>query len=416
MHAPFHPSSIESKAVAALFGRAASGFFLRELVISVTAFLTLVDLFATQAILPSLVRYYHTSPAAMGFAVNTSTMGMAASGLAIALFSRRIDRRLGILLSLAMLAIPTALLAIAPGLGTFTLLRVVQGLFMASAFTLMLAYLGEEYSAADAASAFAAYITGNVASNLIGRFVSAALADHFGLAANFYIFALLNLSGAVLVYFTVHRAPLMKSMSPADSSPLCTWAIHLRNGPLCAGFGIGFCILFAFIGTFTYINFVLTRPPLSLGPMQLGFVYFVFLPSLLTTPVTGIAVQRYGTQATLWGGLAIAALGLPLLVTPSLVAVLPGMVLVGVGTFFAQATATSFVSRAATADRGAASGMYLASYFTGGLVGSAVLGQVFDRLGWASCVIGVGLSLVAAASLASKLRMRPGMQPVTAAA
>jgi hypothetical protein len=35
---------------------------------------------------------------------------------------------------------------------------------MASAFTLTLAYLGEECSAMDAGGAFAAYITGNVAS------------------------------------------------------------------------------------------------------------------------------------------------------------------------------------------------------------------------------------------------------------
>jgi predicted MFS family arabinose efflux permease len=384
-------------------------------VIGVTAFLSLVDLFATQAILPSLVQHYHVSPAAMGFAVNASTMGMAVSGLIVALFSGRIDRRRGILVSLALLAIPTALLAVAPALGAFTLLRIVQGLFMASAFTLTLAYLGEEYSAADAAGAFAAYITGNVASNLIGRLVSAALADRFGLAANFYVFALLNLAGAVLVYFTVHRAPPTKTMFPAVSSPRATWAIHLRNGPLCAGFGIGFCILFAFIGTFTYVNFVLTRPPLSLGPMQLGFVYFVFLPSVFTTPLAGAAVRCYGTRTTLLGGLATAAIGLPLLVTPSLVAVLPGMVLVGVGTFFAQAAATGFVSRAATADRGAASGIYLASYFTGGLVGSAVLGQAFDRLGWVSCVIGVGLSLLVAASLASQLRMRPAMRLLPAA-
>ena len=43
---------------------------------------------------------------------------------------------------------------------------------MATAFTLMLAYLGEECSATDAAGAFAAYITGNVASNLFGRLMS----------------------------------------------------------------------------------------------------------------------------------------------------------------------------------------------------------------------------------------------------
>jgi MFS transporter, YNFM family, putative membrane transport protein len=416
MSPPFHRSAVRSEALIRSSDPVAGGAFLRELVIGVTAFLTVVDLFATQAILPSLVQHYQVSPAAMGFAVNASTMGMAASGLVVALFSRRIDRRLGILVSLALLAMPTALLAIAPGLGTFTLLRIVQGLFMASAFTLTLAYLGEEYGAADAAAAFAAYITGNVASNLIGRLVSAALADHFGLAANFYIFALLNLAGAVLVYFTVHRTPPMKSMGPVALSPLATWAVHLRNGPLTAGFGIGFCILFAFIGTFTYVNFVLTRPPLSLGPMQLGFVYFVFLPSIFTTPLAGAAAQRYGTQTTLWGGLATAVLGLPLLATPSLAVVLAGMVLVGVGTFFAQATATGFVSRAATTDRGAASGIYLASYFAGGLVGSAVLGQAFDRLGWGACVIGVGLALVMAAALASKLRMRPAARPVPSAA
>jgi len=407
MHAPRHPSTKETAAL----DRHTGSVFLRELVIGVTAFLTVVDLFATQAILPSLVQHYQVSPAAMGFAVNASTMGMAASGLVVALFSRRIDRRLGIVVSLALLTVPTALLAVAPGLGTFTLLRIVQGIFMASAFTLTLAYLGEQYSAADAAGAFAAYITGNVASNLIGRLVSAALVDHFGLAANFHIFALLNLAGAILVYFTVHRAPPMMSMGPPPRSPFATWAIHLRNGPLSAGFGIGFCILFAFIGTFTYVNFALTRPPLSLGPMQLGLVYFVFLPSIFTTPWAGAVAQRYGTQAALWGGLATAAFGLPLLVTPNLAAILGGMILVGVGTFFAQATATGFVSRAATTDRGAASGLYLASYFLGGLIGSAVLGQVFDRLGWTACVIGVGLSLLIAACLASSLRMGPANRP-----
>jgi hypothetical protein len=35
--------------------------------------------------------------------------------------------------------------------------------------------------------------------------MSAALADHLGLAANFYVFALLNLGGAALVFSRWHR-------------------------------------------------------------------------------------------------------------------------------------------------------------------------------------------------------------------
>jgi predicted MFS family arabinose efflux permease len=378
------------------------GLVLRSIVIGLMAFLTVVDLFATQAILPSLTRHYGVTPAAMGFAVNASTMGMAIAGLVVGFFSPRIDRRSGILASLVLLAIPTSLLATAPNLTVFTALRVAQGLCMASAFTLTLAQLGEQCSAIDAGGAFAAYITGNVASNLIGRFISAAVVDSFGLATNFYFFAMLNLAGAVLVYFTIHRAKPMHAIG-LNQSPFSAMVEHWRNPALRAAFGVGFCILFAFIGTFTYVNFVLVRPPLALGMMGVGFVYLVFLPSILTTLLAGRVVAMFGTRASLWSSLAVAGLGLPLLLSPRLVDVLAGMVLVGVGTFFAQACATGFVGRAAKSNRGIASGTYLACYFAGGLVGSAVLGQLFDRFGWPTCVLGVGASLVLGCVLTARL-------------
>ncbi len=387
----------------ALSEHASSHARLRSLVIGLTAFLTLVDLFATQAILPTLTRVYQVSPAAMGFAVNSSTIGMAIAGLAVAFFSQRINRRLGILLSLALLSIPTALLAVAPDLTTFTALRIAQGVFMSAAFTLTLSYLAEQCSMRDAAGAFAAYITGNVASNLIGRLMSAALADHLGLAANFYVFAGLNLAGAVLVYFSLGRTTPMAAEAGSHSQ-LAIWAEHLRNKSLRVAFALGFLILFAFLGIFTYVNFVLARAPLALAPMSLGFAYFVFLPSIFTTPLAGRAVQRFGTRTTLVGSLVLAVAGLPLLVLPNLAAVLTGMVLVAVGTFFAQATTTGFVGRVATTDRASASGIYLASYFFGGLVGAAVLGQVFDAFGWAAAVSGVGVALVVAVLLAVRIK------------
>src|SRR6478609_8099939 len=105
---------------------------LRSLVIGLTAFLTVVDLFATQAILPSLTRHYGVTPAAMSLAVNASTFGMAVAGLVVGFLSPHIDRRTGILLSLILLAIPTTLLASAPNLMVFIVLRVAQGLCMAS--------------------------------------------------------------------------------------------------------------------------------------------------------------------------------------------------------------------------------------------------------------------------------------------
>lgn len=380
------------------------GAWLRSAVIGLTAFLTLVDLFATQAILPTLAQTYSVSPATMGFAVNASTIGMVIAGLVVAFFSQRIDRRRGILLSLALLSIPTALLAIAPDLITFTALRIAQGVFMSAAFTLTLSYLAEHCSMRDAAGAFAAYITGNVASNLFGRLASAALADHWGLAVNFYVFAGLNLAGAALVYFSLGRATPMP-VERSERTQISIWAEHLRNTSLLLAFGLGFLILFVFLSVFTYVNFVLARTPLSLAPMALGFVYFVFLPSIFTTPLAGRAVQRFGTRNTLIGSLILAGAGLPLLSVPQLIAVVIGMVLVAAGTFFAQAVTTGFVGRVATTDRASASGIYLASYFLGGLAGAAVLGQVFDRFGWVATLGGVAVALALAVLLATRISL-----------
>ena len=390
-----------------------AGAVLRFIVIALTAFLTVVDLFATQAILPSLTKHYGVSPAAMGFAVNASTLGMAFSGLAVGYFSRAIDRRKGILISLVVLAIPTALLAHAPDLTTFTLLRVAQGLCMAAAFTLTLAYLGEHYSAADSASAFAAYITGNVASNLIGRLISAGVADHFGLAVEFLFLRRPQPArrGAGLFHHRkdavhdMHRRPAelaFRRLDHASQEPVLARELrhrllhpvrlhrHLHLREFRAGAA-------AARRRRHDARFRLFRVPAGDGHDAAG-------------RARGAALRH---QADVLGGAAGGGARPAALDPAELSAVLIGMVLVGAGTFFAQACATGFVGRAATSDRGSASGLYLACYFFGGLIGSAVLGVIFDMFGWTACVGGIAVALLVAALLAVFLKtpMPPELMP-----
>ncbi len=385
-------------------GNQARGFRL-NLLVGLLAFLTVVDLFAAQAILPSLRMHYGVTPAAMSVAVNASTFGMATSALVTALLAGRIGQRQGVVGSLVLLAIPTFLLAHAPDLGTFAALRVLQGVCMATAFALTLANLGETtMSQTAAASAFAAYVTGNVASNLVGRILSSGLADMYGLHATFYAFAALNLCGAALALGLIRNA----ARPPADRARMTMSSLPqlLHDRRLLSAFAIGFCILFAFIGVFTFVNFVLARPPFSIGPMSLGLVYLVFAPSIVTTPSVGRIVAAVGAPGFIIASLVLAGAGLPLLAASDLRLVLPGLALVAVGTFAAQAATTGFISRAAPDNRVAANGLYLASYFSGGLVGTAVLGRIFDASGWVACLVSIAVVLACAALLAPVLRDR----------
>ena len=373
----------------------------RSLLIGVIGFLTLVDLFATQAILPSLAQVYGVKPSQIGVAANASTLGMAIAGLLVGAFSGSVERKRAISLSLLLLSVPTALLAFAPNLSLFALLRVVQGLFMATAFALTLTHLAERCEVRTAA-ALAAYVTGAVAANLIGRLTAAFVAGLVGAESSFLFFAVLNLAGAVLCFAALHR----NAPEPVEAMDRfwSAWRRHLGDPELRRSFAIGFLILFAFIGVFTYVGFVLMRPPLALSMSGLGLVFLVFLPSMITTPMAGGIVARTGAPMALFASLVLAIAGLGLLLLPSLIAILGGMVLIGVGTFFAQAVATGHVGRSAKTDKAAASGLYLSAYYCGGLAGAAVIGQLFDRLGWTAAVIGVGLALAIAAAIGLRLR------------
>ena len=67
-----HASALHGMTVTPAERRGAA--LLRTVVMGVISFLTFVDLFAAQAILPTLVKVYQVTPAAMGFAVNASTI------------------------------------------------------------------------------------------------------------------------------------------------------------------------------------------------------------------------------------------------------------------------------------------------------------------------------------------------------
>ena len=81
---------------------------------------------------------------------------------------------------------------------SFAALRVNPGRLYGDGFTLTLTYLAERCTITAVGGAMAAYITGNVASNLVGRLLGTGIADVWGLSVSFWAFAGLNLVGALI--------------------------------------------------------------------------------------------------------------------------------------------------------------------------------------------------------------------------
>ncbi|MEL6318131.1 MAG: MFS transporter, partial [Pseudomonadota bacterium] len=262
----------------------------------------------------------------------------------------------------------------------------------------------EHCSVTAASGAMAAYITGNVASNLFGRLLATGVAEGIGLSEAFYAFAALNLAGGALAAAVIGLREPRGAPARGGGRARAALGAHLRQPELRSAFIVGFLILFAFVGVYTFVNLELTGPAYGLEPAMLGLVYFVFLPSMLTTPSAGAVARRFGARRVVLASLALAGAGLALTVFGLLWAMLAGLAVVAVGLFFAQGAATGYVGRVATHDHGAASGLYLTSYYLGGLVGAFAVGQAYQAAGWSGVAAAVAAALAAGAAATWRMR------------
>jgi MFS transporter, YNFM family, putative membrane transport protein len=354
------------------------------LLMGAASLFTLVDLFAPQAIAPTLASNLHQTPNSTGVAVNAAVVGMAASALFFACCADRFDRKKVIILSLVGLSLPTMLIAYTHGIVAFVGLRVAQGFLMAASFVVSIAYIAEQWGQMGVApSVMAAYVTGNIAGQIVGRVGMGLLTEYLDWHQAFLVLAVVNLAGGVLLWFALpngHQPPEREV-----ESWLQPMIGHLRDVRLRGCFAVGFLILVCFIGTFTYASFDLTVR-FGLSPSMVGLAYGVFVFSLLSTPLAGVAIRLYTHRKALAIGAAFTATGIYLTTSTNLLIVLTGLSFAASGLFFCQAVATAFTGFAAVRFKGAAGGLYLAAYYSGGLVGAASIGMVYAHWGWIGSV------------------------------
>jgi MFS family permease len=134
------------------------------------------------------------------------------------------------------------------------------------------------------------------------------------------------------------------------------------------------------------VNFYLAAPPFRLGTTALGLIFVVYLIGAVVTPVAGRAIDRIGHRFTLVAAFLGGVGGICLTLVPHLPAVLLGLALTSTGVFIAQSAASSYVGRLAEGARGAAVGLYVMFYYTGGSFGAAVPGTFWNRGGWPATV------------------------------
>ena len=357
----------------------------RRIGVAAAGLATFVNLYATQAILPTLADEFGASLPRAGLTLTAPLLAVAVVAPFVGGISDAFGRRRLIMAASAALVVPTALAAAAPGLDTLVLCRFLQGLLLPFIFAVTVAYIADECPGGEAVQVTGTYAMGTIFGGFLGRFVAGWVTQYLDWRASFEALAMLTLGCAVAVWAFLPAEMRFRPVRGLRRS-LAGFADQVRNRQVVATCVVGFAVLFSRVATFTYANVLLAAPPYGLGPAQLGSVFVIYLLGLAATPVATRLALRLGRRRTvlLSGGVAVAGLLLTLL--PSLPVILLGMALAAAGIFTEQVLSLGYVAAAARGSRSTAVGLYVTSYYIGGSLGGVLPAGVWAHMGWLGCV------------------------------
>jgi YNFM family putative membrane transporter len=360
-------------------------FDTRSLAVATCGFCAFVNLYTPQALLPELSQEFGVGAGEISWLMTAGTGAIALTAPFSGILADMVGRKR--LITAAMLAVvaPTLIMTMVESVPAFAFWRFVQGMLLPPIFTVAVAYIGDEWPAADVPRVAGVYVSGTSLGGFCGRFIPGMLADLIGWRLAFSVVALLTLATAIIVALTLpHERQFVRSGGLANS--LAQMLQHLRNPQLMATYAIGFGVLFNFIATFTYVSFHLAAPPYLFSPTLLGALFLTYLASSPIVPWVGRAIVLFGRRPFVLGVIALWIVGVLLLLAPPVSVMMTGLTLCAVCGMVCQAVSTGYVTMIAKEGRSSAVGLYATSYYVGGSAGALLGGLAWTFAGWGGCV------------------------------
>lgn len=355
------------------------------LALVVAGFVTFLNMWCTQAILPVLAKSLHVSEAATGYTVTAPLIATAVMAPMIGMLSDRFGRRLFIRGAALLLVVPTILAAFAPSLGLLILCRFVQGLLLPFIFTVTIAYISDEMTPATAMRMVGIYTSGTISGGFSGRLIVGLVTSAWNWRAGFLVVGVITLGAALIITFLLPRERCFKP-TYGISGALNSFPNHLSNKPLLGTYAVGFGILFSLVCVFTYINFRLAEAPYHLGSAALGAIFVVYLGGVAVSPMTGRLMAAFDRRWLMAGCVGLLLVGLALTLAAPLYLICLGLLLICLGVFPQQTLSTGYIGLVARGAKSTAVGLYVTIYYIGGSFGGILPAAAWHEAGWGGCV------------------------------
>jgi len=347
------------------------------------------NIYLTQPVLPILQSEFSADIVLVSFSVSAVILGIIISNLFFGYLADKLPIHPIIFVGGVLVATSGFICALTNNLWVLIGARFLQGLFIPSLTTCLAAYLSKTLPVTRLSVVMGSYVSATVLGGLGGRLLGGWIHPPFHWRYAFVSASVLTLIVTLIAVFGLPRI----SVNTRQQNESIGFIKLLKNWELLRIFLCATGSFAIFSAVFNYLPYRLAEPPLELNTETTTMFYLVYVVGIFIGPSVGRVSNRFGIGNTLLGGSIVLGGALVLILLPSIIAIVCGLLGICAGFFTIHTAAVGSLNQKLSSSQGRANALYVLFYYIGGWLGITGSGFVYKHGGWSSLIF-IAMSLL----------------------
>lgn len=365
-------------------------YFRLQFIVFALVSASFTNIYITQPVLPVLQSEFSADMVLVSFSVSVVVLGIAISNLPFGFLADSFPIHPIIFTGGVLVAVSGLVCAVTKDLWILIGARFIQGIFIPSLTTCLAAYLAKTLPAARLNVVMGSYVSATVLGGLGGRLLGGWIHPPLHWRYAFVSASVLTL---MATFIAVKGLPQTSGETEKQHNSIGFLKL-MKNRDL---FRIYLCAMggFAiFSSVFNYLPYRLTAQPFGFSTGLTTLLYLVYVVGIFIGPITGRISNRFGSGNTLLAGTGILGGALILILLPSVIAVIFGLLGTCTGFFTIHSAAVGSLNSKLSSGQGRANSLYVLFYYIGGWIGITGSGLAYKQGGWSALIYILMLLLI----------------------
>ena len=358
-------------------------YFRLKLIVFALVSASFTNVYITQPVLPILQDEFAVDLVMVSFSISAVILGIAITNLPFGILVDRYPIQPIVLVGGVMVAVGGLVSASTESFWVLIVARFVQGLFIPALTTCLAAYLAKTLPLSSLSVVMGSYVSATVLGGLGGRLLGGWIHEPLHWR---YAFVTASVFILVATFMAVKWLP-KPSKSPCIHKKPVSFIELLKQKELLLIFLCAMGSFSIFSSVFNYLPFRLEGDPFNFSTENITLMFLVYIVGIFMGPTAGRLSNRFGSGNTMLLGALILGLSLLIILLPSVIAIVMGLIGVCLGFFMIHAAAVGALNKKLTSGHGRANALYVLFYYIGGGLGITAAGFAYKQGGWTVMIL-----------------------------